>query len=257
MLNPPGPPGPREPYSSDLPPPPAPFAPVKGARLSPIVAIILGVALLGGGATAVFLLRSNGDEGTRVGSGAIPAGWTTHDLTSEGFRLGLPPEWQEVSPGDVDSSLAELRRDNPDLAELLEGQLAGSLSELVRFFAFDTHSPTLAEEFATNVNVVVEPLPAGVDFPQYLDANLSQLRQVPGVTVALDDDNVALPGGRAAVIKSVFTLNSPTGPRAIAVTQYLLLAGSRGFILSMTTTPEHEPTYGSVWEQIAKTFTPE
>jgi hypothetical protein len=252
---PPGPPAPREGYSSDQPPPPAPFAPVKGTRLNPVVAIILGVALLGGAAAAVLLLRSNDDE-KKAGSASIPAGWTAHELTADGFRLGLPTGWQTVAAGEVDASLETLRQDNPELAEMIEGQVSGSLNELVRFFAFDTRSPTLADEFATNINVVVEPLPAGIDFAQYLDANLSQLRQVPTVTVNLEDDNIALPGGRAALIDSVFTLNSPSGGQQIAVRQYLFLKDGRGFILSMTTTPEHASTYKPLWEQIAKTFEP-
>ncbi|MEX2554031.1 MAG: hypothetical protein WEB06_00170 [Actinomycetota bacterium] len=255
MINPPGPPASQEPYSSDVPPPPPSFAPVKGRRLRPVLAIVLGVAMLGGVAAAVFLLRSS-DEEKKVDSAGIPAGWTAHDISADGFRLGLPPGWQKVSHGEVDASLEALRQDNPDLAEQIEGQVAGSLNELVRFFAFDTRSPTLAEEFATNVNVVVEPLPAGVDFTQYLDANLSQLRQVPRVTVTVADDNIALPGGRAALIDSVFTLNSPRGDRVIAVRQYLFMKGNRGFVLSMTTTPGHASTYKPLWEQIAKTFEP-
>jgi hypothetical protein len=257
MINTPGPPGPREPSSSDQPPPPAAFAPVKGARLNPVLAIVLGVALLGGAAGAIFLLRSSDDGGaTKVGSAVLPAGWTTQELTADGFRLGLPPEWQKVAPGDIDASLETLRKDNPELAEMIEGQVAGSLNELVRFFAFDTRSPTLAQEFATNINVVVEPLPSGIDFAQYLEANLSQLRQVPTVTVTLEDDDLAMPGGRSALISSLFTLNSSGGGQEIAVRQYLFLKGGRGFILSMTTTPGHASTYKPLWEQIAKTFEP-
>ena len=230
-------------------------APVKGPRLNPVVLIVLGLVLLIGAPAALLILRS-GDDGapTKVGSAVLPAGWTAHEVTADGFRLGLPPEWQKVAPGEVDASLAALRQDNPELAEMIEGQVAGSLNELVRFFAFDTRSPTLAEEFATNINVVVEPLPSGVDFEQYLEANLSQLRQVPTVTVNLEKDDLALPGGRAALINSSFTLNSPAGGEQIAVRQYLFLRGGRGFILSMTTTPGHAATYGPLWDQIAKTF---
>jgi hypothetical protein len=232
-------------------------APVKGRRVNPVLLIVLGVALLAG-APAAFLILRSGDDGepTKVGSAVLPAGWTAHEVTADGFRLGLPPEWQKVAPGEVDASLETLRKDNPELAEMVEGQVEGSLNELVRFFAFDTRSPTLAQEFATNINVVVEPLPSGIDFAQYLEANLSQLRQVPTVTVSLDDDDLALPGGRAALISSLFTLNSPSGGQEIAVRQYLFLNGGRGFILSMTTTPGHAATYKPLWEQIAKTFEP-
>jgi hypothetical protein len=34
----------------------------------------------------------------------------------------------------------------------------------------------------------------------------------------------------------------------------LVLKSNRGFILSLTTTPSHESTYRSVFEEIAKTF---
>ena len=231
------------------------LAPVKGRRVNPVVLIVLGLVLLIG-APAAFLILRSGDDGTatKVGSAVLPAGWTAHEVAADRFRLGLPPGWQKVAPGEVDASLETLRKDNPELAEMIEGQVAGSLNELVRFFAFDTRSPTLAQEFATNINVVVEPLPGGIDFEQYLDANLSQLRQVPTVTVDLEDDDLALPGGRAALINSRFSLNSPSGAQEIAVRQYLFLKGGRGFILSMTTTPAHAATYEPVWEQIAKTF---
>lgn len=234
-----------------IPPPPA-----RSAGPGRVVALILGAALVGGVVAGLVIARSGDDDSGPTGRVTIPAGWTTHNLTAEGFRLGLPPEWKDVPPGQVDSALDDLREDNPDLAELIESQLAGSLSSLVRFFAFDTRSPTLAEEFATNVNVVVEPLPGGVDFDEYLDANLRQLRQVPGVTVSAENERVQLPGGRAGLIKSQFTLNTPGGPRQIAVTQYVLLRSDRGFILSMTTTPMHESTYVPLWDRIARTFAP-
>jgi hypothetical protein len=243
-------PGPGEPplppaFEEGAPPPP-------GSKR--VLAIILGVALVGGAIGGVLLVRSKDDPGT--GSRAlIPAGWTTHTNRSDGFRLGLPPGWKPVSSGTVDSALESMREQNEELARAIEQQVSGSLSDLVRFFAFDTRSPTFDEEFATNVNVVVEPLPAGVDFEAYLTANLRQLRGVPGVTVS-DEQAVDLPGGPAALIKSRFTLNTPAGMREIAVTQYLMLKGNRGFILSETTTPKHEATYASMFEAIARTFQP-
>ena len=251
---PPGPPAPREGYSSDR-PPPVPFEPAAPGPRAPnrVAMIVIGVGLIGGVIAGVLIARSGDEKPSAVRPGALPAGWKAY-TADEGFSLGLPAAWQELPPGRVDSALDELRGDNPELAELIEGQLAGSLSSLVKFFAFDAESPTLEQEFATNANVVVEPLPEGVDFDEYLQANLTQLRQVPGVSVTPADPSLNLPGGRAALIKSRFSLNTPAGPRQIDVTQYLFLKGRRGFILSLTTTPEHEGTYASVFEQIARTF---
>lgn len=221
-----------------------------------VLAIVLGFALLGGVVGGVLLVRSRGDSGKKVGQVRIPEGWSSHTLTTEGFAIGLPPGWRALPAGEVDSALEAIRADNAELAELVESQIAGSLSSLVRFFALDVDSPTLAEDFATNANVVVEPLPEGLTFEQYVEANLTQLRKVPGVTISEENPSVDLPSGRAARIRSTFTLNSPSGPRQIAVTQFLVLKENRGFILSLTTTPSHEPTYRSVFEEIAKTFQP-
>jgi hypothetical protein len=172
------------------------LAPVKRTRVNPVVLIVLGIALVVGAPAAFLILRSSDDD-KKVGSTGLPAGWTTHTVSAEGFKLGLPPEWN-----------------------------------------------------------LVESLPAGVEFDEYLQANLSQLREVPKVSVSLEDDDVALPGGRAALIRSTFSLNSPDGEREVSVTQYVFLKGSRGFILSMTTTPVHAANYEPLWEQIAKTFEP-
>lgn len=252
---PPGPPPtpPRDGYSSEGPPPEAPAAPYPPPSGGPnrVALIVIGVALIAGVGVGVLLARRGDDK---PGAVTVPAGWTTRD-TDDGFRIAIPPKWQELPPGDVEPALEEVRADNPELAELIENQLAGSLSDLVRYFAFDPESPSLAEGFATNVNVVVEgPLPSGIDFEQYLQANLTQLRQVPGVTVDIKDRSLSLPGGRSAWIVSRFTLNSPAGARQIDVNQYVFLKGNRGFILSMTTTPAHTATYASVFTQIARSF---
>ena len=247
-------PGPR-PDPSEPPVPPAfgDAAPPPPASSRRVLAIILGLALIGGATGAVLLVGSRDEDKPVASRLPIPAGWSTHELASEGFRLGLPPGWKPVAADTVDSALESLREGNQELARAIEQQVTGSLSMLVRFFAFDTRSPTFEEEFATNVNVVVEPLPGGVDFDAYVEANLKQLRAVPGVTDT-SQDTVSLPGGEAALIRSHFTLNTPDGERALAVTQYLFLQGDRGFILSETTTPKHEATYASVFEAIAKTF---
>lgn len=219
--------------------------------------IVIGVALVAGAGVGVFLARGGDDSGKASGPVVIPAGWTRHAVAADGFSLGLPGGWKEIPPGDVEPALDDLRRDNPELADLVEGQLSGSLSQLVRFFAFDTQAPTLSDGFATNANVVVEPLQVDISFDQYVEANVRQLRQVPNVTVTVGNENLSLPGGRSALINSRFTLQSPDGPKMIDVTQYVFLKGRRGFILSMTTTPAHQATYRSTFEQIARTFKPE
>lgn len=254
-------PGPTEPppppmFGESAPPPGG--APAGRGGSKQLIAIVVGVALVAGAATGVFLAgRNKSKDSKNPITTTIPAGWTTYDKNADGFRLGLPKGWDDVAPGEVDDALQGLRQGNPELADLIEQQVSGSLSEYVRFFALDGESPTLAQGFATNVNVVVETeLPDGLSFATYVNANLANLRKVPGVDIREQDTAVVLAGGTAALIKSHLTLNTPAGPQVVAVTQYIWLDDGRGLILSMTTTPEHEPTYAATFEQIANTFQP-
>lgn len=248
---PPSVPGPVEP--PPLPPPAAD----RPAGRRPLLIVVLVLALLVGAGVGIGIgLRnaSNEDASKLPPPSPVPAGWALKRVGAEGFGVALPPNWQDVPTSSADEALKELREANPAIASMVEGQLGGTLSAFIKLLAFDLESPTLAEQFVTNMNVVVAPVPAGIRFEDFVEANLSQLRSVPGLAGEVETRTVTVPAGQAAVVRSRLTLQGPGGETIAAITQYLLVRETRGYILSFSTTPTHEASYTETFTRIANTF---
>jgi hypothetical protein len=241
------------------PPPPLPEEPLDApprGRPSRAVAIILAFALLGGSGAGIWLaMRTRGDDVVLNANPTppIPSGWNETVFRSDGFAIAFPPAWRAIDPKNAEDALDEMSKENPELANLVRTQI-GSLSDLIRLLAVDSKSPSLSQDFATNANVIVQPVPSGVTFEEFVQANAQQLRTIPGVTTSLEDEAVSMPAGRAALVRSRLPIRTGNAETIAAVSQYLLLSRGRGYILSFTTTPELEASYVSVFDAITRTF---
>lgn len=212
--------------------------------LAAIAALVLGATV----GTAVYVSRSASSKPE------TKAGWTRESPSGQGFSVGLPPGWTSVSTKSADDAFNSLKAANPELANLVKDQLGSSLASLIKLLAFDVQSPTLAQQFATNMNVVVAPTGTGVTFDAFLQLNLAELRKTPGLGNTLRSENVNLPAGRSAKVTSQLTVNAPGGQQTVAITQYLLVSASRGYIISFSTLPSHVGSYTSLFQEIAETF---
>ena len=241
------------------PPPPLPEEPLDApprGRPNRAVAVILAVALLGGSGAGIWLAtRTRDDVGLNIDltPHPLPSGWNETVFRSDGFAIAFPPAWRAIDPRNAEDGLDAISNENPELASLVRTQI-GSLSDLIRLLAVDSESPSLSQDFATNANVIVQPVPSGVTFEEFVQANAQQLRTIPGVTTSLEDDAVSMPAGRAALVRSRLPIKTANGETIAAVSQYLLLSRGRGYILSFTTTPELEASYVSVFDAITRTF---
>jgi hypothetical protein len=215
---------------------------ISPALVAVIAALVVAIAAVGG----TLLLRSGGDKST------LDPGWKRVAAAAEGFSVGMPPGWESVSTTDADKAFEALQSANPQLAALVKDQLGGSLSSLIKLLAFDTKSPTLAQQFATNMNVVVAPA-AGVPIETFLEQNLIQLRKTPGLS-SVESRRMELPSGPAGSVTSQLTVNAPGGAQQVAITQYLVVNGTNGYIMSFSTLPSFKQTYVRLFEQIAETF---
>jgi len=233
----PGPPGP--PAVPEYPSPPS-------KRIGLFAAAIAAVAV--GAVGATLLVRS----ATHEDQGKIDPGWQKVSVGAEGFSVGIPPGWKSVSTTSADQAFEALKAANPQLANLVKDQLGESLSSLIKLLAFDTNSPTLEEKFATNMNVVVAPAP-GVDINTFLEQNLAALRKTPGLA-NVEYKNLRLPAGPGALVTSQLTLNAPGGAQQVAITQYLLVNGAKGYIMSFSTLPSFVHNYEADFRKIAETF---
>jgi hypothetical protein len=244
-----GPPAPR-PLPSDAGSPgmaPIPEQPMpKSRRIGPAAVAVVLIALGAIGATLVVRL------GTGKDGGKLEPGWRRVKVAAEGFSVGLPPGWRSVSTTDADKAYEALKSANPQLASLVKDQLGGTLSSLIKLLAFDTRSPTLAQQFATNMNVVVAPA-AGVDIDTFVEQNLAQLRKTPGLT-NVESSKIELATGRAGLVTSQLTVNAPGGAQQVAITQYLVTNGEKGYIMSFSTLPSFVASYKGQFQKIAETL---
>ena len=213
-------------------------------RIGPIAAAVVVIAIAAVGGTLIFKRTSDRDK--------LEPGWRRARVAAEGFSLGMPPGWRSVSTTNADKAFEALRSANPQLADIVKDQLGASLSSLIKLLAFDTRSPTLAQQFATNMNVVVAPA-AGIDIDTFLEQNLAQLRKTPGLA-NVESRRVDLPAGPAGQVTSQLTVNAPGGAQQVAITQYLVVNGQKGYIMSFSTLPTSMPAYVDLFQQIAETF---
>ena len=215
------------------------------------IAIAIAVLLLVGGAIAGVLVARSGGEGSK--GPALKSGWTRHVLENEGFSVGLPPGWMAVPTSSADEALKALKDANPELERLVRDQVGSSLSSLLKLLAFDVNSPTLAKDFATNMNVLVAPLPASVGFDEFVGQNLAQLQAVPGVT-GIQSQRLTLPAGPSALVHSRLSVSGGGESQIVSISQYLIRGEGSGYILSFSTRPDALSGYASLFEEIARTF---
>ena len=91
-----------------------------------------------------------------------------------------------MSPAVLD----QMARENPKLAPFVRG--LGGPNSPMKFIALD---PNVRSGFATNVNVVVVPAPAGITFAQYRQALVAELRSI--VTGKIEQSVATIGGAQA------------------------------------------------------------
>lgn len=202
---------------------------------------------------AALLLAGCGgaSDSTGVETQRTSAGHTTYDVASAGFSIAVPESWRTISAdefaegGDWEAAITE----TPALAPYREA-LQGPDSVL-KFVAVD---PRVQDEFATNLNVIVEKLPAGATFEDYEQAFISQLESLPNLVGAIDRQRVDLPAGQA--LRVSYRLELLTSGRTLTVStlQYALVGKGLAFTLTYTTLPDQTNAYEDAFAQSAQSL---
>ena len=214
-----------------------------------LVAAVLAISI--GSVVGIILAVSNRKSAPVA---TLKPGWVRFGFATKGFGIDLPPGWKAVPATSADEQYKALKDANPKLAALVRDQGNSGASSLIALLAYDVNSPTLVRDFATNVTIAVVPLPNGTDLDTFVNDNVKQLRSVPEVAASIETQRLELPAGPAALITSHFTSNAPGGSQISANTQYLLLRGSRGYIVSFSTLPSSLGGYAPLFNEIAREF---
>jgi hypothetical protein len=165
-----------------------------------------------------------------------------HAVPGVGFSVGVPRGWRSIDYRQVATSdlLDRLSRENPQLAPLL--QALRSPSSGVKLFAFD---PQLTGGFATNMNLVVEQVPAGMSASQYAGAAVAQLGRLSNVVRPIRRRAIRL-AAEPAVELSYHIRFTLSGKQVVtSTTQYVLTHDARAFVVTYTTLPGLAGRYAS------------
>lgn len=192
-----------------------------------------------------------GDEAQREGE-APGAGTKRHEVASQGFSVALPSDWKSIAPGEVLSSdeLQELQSENPQISRYIEA-LEGKDSP-IKYFAYD---PDIEQEFATNLNVVVFPVPRKLSFEELRDSTVTEVEALPSRTTEVKAERSELAAGDAVRLTFQQQFETADGAQQeVATTQYALVIEKRAFVLTFTTLPGEEAAYRDVFAAAAESL---
>ena len=172
-------------------------------------------------------------------------GMAAYEGESGGFTISVPQQWKTANIDEVidEGTLDEIRKEDPELADQIEP--IAQPGSPVKFVAID---PDVKDDFATNANVYVEEVPAGVTREQYFDATLQHVTEALG---APEQEQVTLPAGEA--LRLSYEQEIASG-RKIAILQYILFENGTGYVITYTTLPDRSSEYAETFESSARTF---
>ena len=201
----------------------------------------------------VLLLAGCGGTGdsTGVETRATSAGSTTYDVASAGLSIAVPESWRTISADEFSEGgeWEDVVTETPALAPY--AQAFQGPDSVLKFAAVD---PSVQDEFATNLNVIVEELPAGTTLDDYEQAFVSQLESLPNLVGAVDRQRVELPAGPALKASYKLTLLTSGKTWTVSTRQYALVDEGRAFILTYTTLPDQAAAYEDTFARSAESL---
>jgi len=120
----------------------------------------------------------------------------------DGYSITLPATWLPLAESSrvINASISALENENPAMATMLEDQLSLLGDIPISLIAFDLAPETLSSGFATNLNVMKQPVPAGFSLDYLVQFSAEQLEQVLGLSDAAESTHVVLPAGETIIL---------------------------------------------------------
>ena len=174
-----------------------------------------------------------------AGTAAGATGLKRHTVGGQGISLAVPASWTVVD-GRLPSGIVDrIARENPQLAPFVSSVKTPNAP--TKFIALDSN---VRLGFATNVNVVVTPLPYAVPFAAYRTALTSELRALAKGPIA--QKVVTVNGARAVRVR--YQLRIRVGKSLTVQTlQYAFLRKGRSVVVTYSTLPQLAARYAQTF----------
>ena len=176
-------------------------------------------------------------EGTPLFEIEQPNGWTLYDMPTVGIAIAAPPSWTVYSFDEAgrEKLSEDLETKSPDIVAQIEDftrEVEGQTN--VMMLGLDTELPDDAK-FASNFNIVVSPIPPGLDLDTIANLSLQEIEsRMAGGEASVE--RIELPAGDAAALK--YSVEQPIiggDVVGIDVVMYLVIDGSNGVAVTFST----------------------
>jgi hypothetical protein len=195
-----------------------------------------------------LLLAGCGFGGESAPEAVVGDGLTRYEISSGRFSIGVPETWHATTSSQMKkASFKQFADQNPSFAAYASA--VAKKNSPFKFFAYD---PVVRKRFATNLNVIVTPVPEGVSPEKYKRSALAEAKAI--ADSRLHSSEVDLPAGKALRIEYRFRFRLNGRRQGVATTQYALLLDSKSYVLTYTTLPALRSDYANLFELSAESF---
>lgn len=187
----------------------------------------------------------------------LEAGWKLHPMPKDGFAIAYPSTWtfQDIDPATISSVIATLKKNNPQMASLLESQQGQSATAGVKYVAMDSGANSTANGLLTNSNLIHTNVDIAYTLDVAVESSVKEMEQMAMVSKPIAHRRMQFPAGEAEEIRYTLSMvNASKQTIKVSTTQYLFLNGREVYMLTFSTAPSLETKNLPIFEKIAKTF---
>lgn len=193
-----------------------------------------------------------------VSTATMENSWILYTLPEDGFAIALPPEWIhiELNLETFDNTLAVAEELNPQMERFLSSDTLNSLiASGIKFYGLDTSLEAINLGLPASVNILMVDL--GMEFPldMYADISLRALEDLADSEYPITHQRVLLSEIEAEqfiYVSEIAGLGIDT--LQIRFFQYLMLKGSKQWVITLTTPLDLESSYTATFEGIVNSF---
>ena len=196
-------------------------------------------------------------EGAPIFEIEQPNGWILYDMPTVGLAIAAPPSWSVYSYDESgrEKLSEDLKTKAPDVAARLQNVIQGfeGLGS-VMLLGLDVEPPDGAD-FVSNVNIIIEEVGPGLDLDTIADLIIQQIQALLPVAGEVEKERIEIPAADAVVLKYLMDQPLTGGDTArIAVTQYMLINGPQGTVVTFTGPSEGMDDMSMLFEEMIETL---
>jgi hypothetical protein len=225
------------------------------AATTAIVALAVGtvVVVAGTSGSPAHTVSKPVSTAPEIAFAPTPADFDRHESGADGFAISVPNSWTSVdlTAPDIDATLQQLRRTNPNITDYLDQQDAADARP--SFLAMDTSDAGQASVLPAQL--IVERLPTeGQSLNQGAREAQDALSASSDLVGGVSREKIQLPAGAAQVLSLRFRSSTPAGDAIAAKAVYLVVSGDSVYVVALGGANDQSQANASTFEAIIRSL---